>query len=200
MESRRRFYVQNFGCRATQADGAALAADLQARGLQPSADRSGADVVVINTCTVTAEADQDARQTVRRVHRENPEAEILVTGCYAQRRPDDLAALPGVKWVVGNSHKTVIGEVVAPSSTPSIAPDGQGLVTIAAIEQPPEPAALDYHGEIACGGVLVGDIFAQRSFLSAPVIEAGRDRSRPNLKIQDGCHNRCSFCGSLVST
>ena len=194
MESRRRFYVQNFGCRATQADGAALAADLQARGLQPSADRSGADVVVINTCTVTAEADQDARQTVRRVHRENPEAEILVTGCYAQRRPDDLAALPGVKWVVGNSHKTVIGEVVAPSATPSIAPDGQGLVTIAAIEQPPEPAALDYHGEIACGGVLVGDIFAQRSFLSAPVIEAGRDRSRPNLKIQDGCHNRCSFC------
>ena len=194
MENRRRFYVQNFGCRATQADGAALAADLQARGLQPAPDRSGADVVVINTCTVTAEADQDARQTVRRVHRENPDAEILVTGCYAQRRPGDLATLPGVKWVVGNSHKTVIGEVVAPSAAPSIAPDAQPLVTIAAIEQQPQPAALDYHGEIAGGGVLVGDIFAQKSFLSAPVIEAGRDRSRPNLKIQDGCHNRCSFC------
>ena len=194
MENRRRFYVQNFGCRATQADGAALAADLQARGLQPTPDRSGADVVVINTCTVTVEADQDARQTVRRVHRENPEAEILVTGCYAQRRPDDLAALPGVKWVVGNSHKTVIGEVVAPSAAPSLAPDAQPLVTIATSKQPPEPAALDYHGEIASGAVLVGDIFQQKTFLSAPVIEAGRDRSRPNLKIQDGCHNRCSFC------
>lgn len=190
MENRRRFYVQNFGCRATQADGAALAADLEARGLQPTSDRGASDVVVVNTCTVTAEADQDARQTVRRVHRENPAAEILVTGCYAQRRPDELAALPGVKWVVGNSHKTVIGEVVAPLANQPAQP----LVSIAGIGQTPGPVALDYHGEIAGGGVLVGDIFEQKSFLSAPVIEAGRDRSRPNLKIQDGCHNRCSFC------
>ena len=175
-----RFYVQNFGCRATQADGAAMAADLCARGWQPADDRRSADVVVINTCTVTAEADSDARQTVRRVHRENPDAEILVTGCYAQRRPEELAALPGVKWVVGNSHKTVIGDVIAPS-----------LITI----KPPEPpGSLAYHGEISAGGVLVGDIFEHKRFLSAPVFEAGRDRSRPNLKIQDGCHNRCTFC------
>ena len=180
MDKRRQFYVQNFGCRATQADGAALAADLQARGLRPTADRTGADLVVVNTCTVTAEADQDARKAVRRVHRKNPAAEILVTGCYAQRRPEELAALPGVKWVVGNSHKTVIGELAAPS-----------LVTIGGRGR---PASLSYHGEISAGGVLVGDIFDQKSFLSAPVIDAARDRSRPNLKIQDGCHNRCSFC------
>ena len=180
MDNRRRFYVQNFGCRATQADGAALEADLQARGLRPTADRTGADLVVVNTCTVTAEADQDARKAVRRVHRENPQAEILVTGCYAQRRPEELAVLPGVKWVVGNSHKTVIGELAAPS-----------LVTIGGQTR---TASLSYHGEISAGGVLVGDIFDQKSFLSAPVIDAARDRSRPNLKIQDGCHNRCSFC------
>ena len=97
-----RFYVQNFGCRATQADGAAIEAQLAARGLAESEVRDQADIVVLNTCTVTAEADNDARSAIRRVHRENPAARILVTGCYAQRAPDELAAMPGVEWVVGN--------------------------------------------------------------------------------------------------
>src|ERR1700750_348751 len=96
-----RFYVQNFGCRATQADGAAIEAQLAARGLAESESRDGADIVVLNTCTVTSEADNDARSTIRRVHRENPHARILVTGCYAQRAPDELATMPGVEWVVG---------------------------------------------------------------------------------------------------
>jgi threonylcarbamoyladenosine tRNA methylthiotransferase MtaB len=108
-----RFFVQNFGCRATQADGAALEAQLAERGLAASGARKNADVVVLNTCTVTAEADSDARSTIRRVHRDNPAARILVTGCYAQRAPDELAAMPGVEWVVGNSHKTQIAELVA---------------------------------------------------------------------------------------
>src|SRR5438045_3763372 len=109
----RTFFVQNFGCRATQADGAALEAILAARGLKPAAQRSAADLVVLNTCTVTSDADCDARQTVRRVHRENEAARILVTGCYAQRAPEELAALPGVEWVVGNSHKAQIAELVS---------------------------------------------------------------------------------------
>ncbi|MCU1328469.1 MAG: MiaB-like tRNA modifying enzyme [Bryobacterales bacterium] len=157
-----RFFVQNFGCRATQADGAALEAQLAARGLASSAERETADVVVLNTCTVTAEADRDARSTIRRVHRENPLARILVTGCYAQRAPDELAARPGVEWVVGNSQKTSIAGVLA--------------------------GELEYHGQ------LTGDIFQTRDILTAPILEATGDRTRPNLKIQDGCHNRCSFC------
>ncbi len=157
-----KFFVQNFGCRATQADGAALETLLSAKGLEAAAERSHADLVVLNTCTVTQAADEDVRQTVRRVHRENPAARILVTGCYAQRAPDELAAMPGVEWVVGNSHKTQIAELVS---------------------------AAPYHGNI-----LVGDIFAQHDFLSAPVEDAAGDRTRPNLKIQDGCNNRCSFC------
>jgi threonylcarbamoyladenosine tRNA methylthiotransferase MtaB len=163
------FYVQNFGCRAAQADGAALELSLRASGLVPAGSRSSADLVVLNTCTVTAGADEDARQTIRRVHRDHPEARILVTGCYAQRSPQDLAALPGVTWVVGNSHKLQI-------------PD---LVRIA----PPEPSSLPFHGQ-----VWVGDISAQTQFVTAPVEECARDRTRPNLKIQDGCNNRCSFC------
>jgi threonylcarbamoyladenosine tRNA methylthiotransferase MtaB len=158
-----RFYVQNFGCRATQADGAALEAQLAGRGLAASADRETADLVVLNTCTVTAEADSDARSTIRRVHRENPAARILVTGCYAQRAPDELAKMPGVEWVVGNSHKTQIAEIVA--------------------------GEVDYHGQ-----VVLGDIMETRDILTAPILDSSGDRTRPNLKIQDGCHNRCSFC------
>ena len=158
----RNFYVQNFGCRATQADGAAIEALLSEKGLVSIQQRDQADLVVLNTCTVTAAADDDVRQTVRRVHRENAAARILVTGCYAQRAPEELAAMPGVEWVVGNSHKTQIAELVT---------------------------SLDYHGQVH-----VGDIFAQHDFLSAPVNDAAGDRTRPNLKIQDGCNNRCSFC------
>ncbi len=180
MPAPKTFYVKNFGCRATQADGAAVAADLAARGLRAESGSSAADVVIVNTCTVTHQADQDARQTVRRLHRENPGAEILVTGCYAQRRPEELSALPGVKWVVGNSHKAVIGDIVAPQ-----------LVQINGLAS---PGGLAYHGEIREGGTLVGNISKQQTFLSAAVVEAGQHRTRPNLKIQDGCNNRCRFC------
>src|ERR1041385_4198798 len=106
------FFVQNFGCRASQADGAALHAGLADKGMRAAGERPEADLVVLNTCTVTASADYDIRQTIRRVHRENPEARILVTGCYAQSAPQDLANLPGVEWVVGNSHKPQIVNIV----------------------------------------------------------------------------------------
>lgn len=167
-----RFFVQNFGCRATQADGAALEVQLAARGFECANDRRAADLVILNTCTVTASADEDVRQAVRRTHRENPHSRILVTGCYAQRAPAELAALPGVEWVVGNSHKTEIAD----------------LLDEAAREHGANHAA-PYHGQI-----LVGDIFARQDFLTAPVMDAAQDRTRPNLKIQDGCNNRCSFC------
>jgi threonylcarbamoyladenosine tRNA methylthiotransferase MtaB len=124
--------------------------------------------VVLNTCTVTAAADEDVRKAIHRVHRENPAARILVTGCYAQRAPEELAVLPGVHWVVGNSHKVRIPDIV----TERLA-----------------QYDTHYHGQIH-----IGDIFAQHDFLSAPVEDAAGDRTRPNLKIQDGCNNRCSFC------
>jgi threonylcarbamoyladenosine tRNA methylthiotransferase MtaB len=158
------FHVQNFGCRASQADGAALEASLAERGLAPSADPNAAQLVVLNTCTVTSSADQDVRLIIRRVRRDNPDARILVTGCYAQRSPEEIAGLDGVSWVVGNSHKGSIGGIVTDSPTP-------------------------YHAEVH-----VSDISAQNEFFTAPVEGPAGDRSRPNLKIQDGCNNRCSFC------
>ena len=93
-----KFFIQNFGCRATQADGAALESALERTGLKTAAGHAEADLVILNTCTVTSSADNDVRQAVRKVHRENPTAQILVTGCYAQRAPEELAAMPGVTW------------------------------------------------------------------------------------------------------
>jgi threonylcarbamoyladenosine tRNA methylthiotransferase MtaB len=160
-----RFLIQNFGCRAAQADGAALAEQLLKQGMAPAGCAREADLVILNTCTVTAAADQDVRQAVRRAHLESPGARILVTGCYAQRAPEELVRLDGVTWVVGNTHKHRIHEIVS------------------------QPAAVPYHGQI-----FVGDIFAETEFVTAPVEEAAGDRTRPNLKVQDGCNNRCSFC------
>ena len=107
------YHVENFGCRATQADGAAIERQLLARGLERAGAAAEAEVVVLNTCTVTASADQDARAAIRRIHRENPEARILVTGCYAQRAPEEISALPGVSLVVGNSHKHELANYAA---------------------------------------------------------------------------------------
>ncbi len=176
-----RIFVQNFGCRATQADGAAIEAQLADCGVTLADAREDAEIVILNTCTVTATADDDARSTIRRVRRENPAARILVTGCYAQRAPEELARMDGVEWVVGNSHKTQIADLIV-----GIAPSG---CTSSGRPSGVEP----YHGQI-----LTGDIFETRDILTAPILapdsEASADRTRPNLKIQDGCHNRCSFC------
>ncbi len=165
-----RFLIQNFGCRATQADGAALESQLVQRGHASAGEASAADLVILNTCTVTATADEDVRKAIRQAHRVNPDARILVTGCYAQRAPAELAAMPGVTWVVGNSHKTAIPDLLREEL--EVGADGA-----------------PYHSQIH-----VGDISATREFLSAPVQDSSADRTRPNLKIQDGCSNRCSFC------
>jgi threonylcarbamoyladenosine tRNA methylthiotransferase MtaB len=171
------YFVENFGCRATQADGAALERQLSERGLTPAGSFGEAEVVVLNTCTVTASADQDARSTIRRVRRENPQAKIIVTGCYAQRAPEELAAIGGVNLVVGNSHKQSIADYIAPHGT-------NAFVPLAHLAAPQESK------------VVVGDIFAHTELLAAPVFDTGdpHARTRPNLKIQDGCNNRCSFC------
>jgi threonylcarbamoyladenosine tRNA methylthiotransferase MtaB len=91
------------GCRLNQYDTAALRAGVRAEGLEET--DASPDVIVVNTCTVTRRADQEARQLVRRLHRESPGARIVVTGCYAQRAPEELRALPGVTAVLGAAER-----------------------------------------------------------------------------------------------
>jgi threonylcarbamoyladenosine tRNA methylthiotransferase MtaB len=149
------------------------------KGLRPAAGAHEADLVVLNTCTVTAAADQDARAAIRRAHRENPDAKILVTGCYAQRAPREVAALPGVTWVIGNSHKHMAAEIAATG-----------------VHTQPDFIPLETVALSAPAFTLIGDIFAHTELGAAPVFpgEDMAEKTRPNLKVQDGCNNRCSFC------
>src|SRR6266852_6673689 len=113
------FHIEQFGCRATQADGAAIERQLLDRGCTLANSLSAADVVILNTCTVTAAADAQARDAIRKLHTINPATQIIVTGCYAQRSPEGLASLPGVTVVVGNSHKPQIPDLISPRVPPT---------------------------------------------------------------------------------
>ncbi len=195
------FHIQNFGCRATQADAAAIEWQLRTSGCEPARDGQTAEIVVFNTCTVTAAADLQARQAIAAAAKQNPNANIIVTGCYAQRAPEDLAGLPGVAWVVGNSHGSEIaglarglgegarqkshanGDVVPLSA---LAP-GIRSAQVASVSR--EAGSLDARAKI-----LTGDIFALDTVTLAPIAGSEGGHTRPTLKIQDGCNNRCAYC------
>ncbi len=216
------FFIEQFGCRATQADGAALEHQLLDRGCSAASAAAAADIIVVNTCTVTASADAQARSAIRKFHAANPAVCVIVTGCYAQRAPEELAVLPGVSWVVGNSHKPQIPQLIdslsaaAPAETAKSAND---FFPAAALAEP----ARDFSSAIAAdsdstvpfssdstasfhsfvgaqlvaphlGEILTGDIFEQNVLLSAPVLGGEGNHTRPTLKIQDGCDSRCSYC------
>jgi threonylcarbamoyladenosine tRNA methylthiotransferase MtaB len=181
-----RFYVENFGCRATQADGAAIERQFEQRGLDRVRNLSSAEWVVLNTCAVTSAAEQDARAMVRRIKRNNPACKIVITGCYAQRAPEEVAALAGVSQVIGNSHKHNLAEIVLREQSEK---DTRGSFFPLEGLRPVTSEADGFGAEI-----FVSDIFAHSELLAAPVFDSANERTRPNLKVQDGCNNRCSFC------
>jgi threonylcarbamoyladenosine tRNA methylthiotransferase MtaB len=182
------FHVEHFGCRAARADGEAVSDRLRAAGLGDEGP-AAADVVVVNTCSVTAEADRAARAFIRRTHRLNPAARIVVTGCYAQRAPEELAGLKGVAAVVGNSHKALAPEIIL-----GLAEGRDGAGTAA--EPGLAHTALVRVESLLSGGTLASIWADERfahSFLEGAQVVPGA-QSRPNLKIQEGCGNRCTFC------
>jgi len=172
------FNIINFGCRATQADGAALEQAFLDNRFQKSEGWNRSDVVVINTCTVTHAADAEARTMIRRVHRENPTARVVVTGCYAQRVPGEVAAIGGVSCVVGNSHKDQLVSIVT-----------QRERQLSEAAGSPENKPFSTSG----ASVYCSSIFESRE-LRTIGDPGGAGRTRPVLKVQDGCSYRCSFC------
>jgi len=182
------FHVENFGCRAARADGEAVSHRLRAAGLG-DIDAAAADVVVVNTCSVTAEADRAARAFIRRAHRLNPEARIVVTGCYAQRAPDELAEMNGVAAVVGNSHKALAPEIILGLLGRVPLQAESGLIQIQAATKI-ERASSE---QLAPQQVIWADDRFAHSFLEEAQVIPGT-QTRPNLKIQEGCGNRCTFC------
>jgi threonylcarbamoyladenosine tRNA methylthiotransferase MtaB len=209
------FHIEQFGCRATQADAAAIERQLRAQGHDLASTSATADVIVVNTCTVTAAADSQARDAIRKLHAQNPAAKIIATGCYAQRSPEDLAALPGVLHVVGNSHKPEIPALIsriAPirsAATILISPQTLSLVAAPCTGAAPLRPSLPGPNDLATNSllpfssmdessalpkILTADIFTRSEFLSAPVLGGEANHTRPTLKIQDGCNLRCSYC------
>jgi threonylcarbamoyladenosine tRNA methylthiotransferase MtaB len=193
-----RFFIEQFGCRATQADGAALERQLLDRGCTSASTPAAADIIVVNTCTVTASADAQARDAIRKLHAANPAVRVIVTGCYAQRAPEELAALPGVAWVVGNSHKPQIPQLVDALSTAAPSESPNNFFPAAALHS---DSTAPFHSFVGAqhaaphlGMILTGNIFDRTEFLSAPVLGGEGNHTRPTLKIQDGCNSRCSYC------
>jgi len=176
MSKRTTFFIRNFGCRATQADADAIRENLLASGHTSADSESSAAIVVLNTCTVTAAADAEARESIRRIHRINPGARIVATGCYAQRAPEELASLPGVFSVVGNSHQQEIASQLFRSAE---------LVPVSELLR--SPSASIFREEMAARAVPM-------NFEPHLRADASDGHTRPVLKIQDGCNHRCTYC------
>jgi threonylcarbamoyladenosine tRNA methylthiotransferase MtaB len=164
-----KFSVWTFGCRCNQADSAAIRESLCRRSMSESESCRDADLIVINTCTVTHRADQQARQTIRRLHRENPSARVIVTGCYAERDPDTLASLPGVGLVIGNADKDRLPELI----------ENYG--------------PLEKCGQPSQNKIIHAPIDAGCDYFLPPMTHTG-GKTRPLVKLQDGCDARCSYC------
>jgi len=157
------FAIVTFGCRVNQADSLAMEDALRSRGARP-APPDQADVIIVNSCSVTGTADQGTRQAVRRAARGNPRARVIVTGCYASRSPDEIRALPGVARVVSNAGKDALAEVLIrehreafPTSSERFAPEGEG----------------------SCG-LHIGPGAAGRTAFT--------------LRVQTGCDEPCAYC------
>ncbi len=169
-ESTRRAAYVTLGCKLNFAETSSLRDQLQAKGILPAVDGEEADVCIVNTCSVTETADQKCRQAIHRLHRQHPDAAIIVIGCYAQLKAGEIARMEGVDLVLGMEQK---GEVP------------QRIHQLLARKAQLATAGAACHESVA---VPTKDI---RTFV--PSCSRG-DRTRYFLKVQDGCNYYCTYC------
>ena len=168
-----KYAVVTFGCRVNQADSLAFEEELLAAGAV-TAPPQEADVVIVNSCSVTAAADQGTRQTIRRIARDNPNARIVVTGCYATRRPDEVAALPNVERVVSNDDKPRLIQILKEKTAKNAeSPEKNVFSAILAIS----PGFSE--GDGPCGAAIAPGVAGRTAF---------------TLRVQTGCAEPCSYC------
>ncbi|MCX4243244.1 tRNA (N(6)-L-threonylcarbamoyladenosine(37)-C(2))-methylthiotransferase MtaB [Paraliomyxa miuraensis] len=160
--------IDTHGCRLNRFESDAMAEALGRAGHAWVDDVGGADVYVLNSCTITHQADADARQAVRRARRDNPDVVVVLTGCLANADPEAAAALPGVDAVLGNADKARLAELLARLPPLAERRTGPALVSVSALTRRMPFTAL-------------------RPALSTR-------RARVQLKVQDGCDHRCAFC------
>ncbi|MGM0575657.1 MAG: tRNA (N(6)-L-threonylcarbamoyladenosine(37)-C(2))-methylthiotransferase MtaB [Myxococcota bacterium] len=171
-----RYRIHTLGCKANGYDSDLLQAELGRRGWQPAAPDEEPDLVVVNSCTVTDEADRQSRKSVRRLARRHPEARVVVTGCGAEVAPDRYAATRGVDAVVGNQDKPRLMDLLTEGDA-----DGTILGDVAPYPERKKPR---HDPERAWPE-------PERSFLAPEAVEG---RTRVFLKVQEGCDAFCTFC------
>jgi len=174
------YAIVTFGCRVNQADSLRLEEDLRAGGgiQTPACD---ADLVIVNTCSVTATADQGARQTIRRIARENPNAKIVATGCYATRCADEVAALPGVIRVVRNDEKLdfLRGLRTSTASEPRERSGAGVPASERAGEFEGRSPSTEKDGDGPCGAAIEPGVAGRTAF---------------TIRAQTGCEEKCAYC------
>lgn len=157
--------IYTLGCKVNQYESEAIAEKFRAAGFLVLSPTEPCDVYVINTCTVTAESDRKARQFIRRAIHENPDAKILVTGCFSQTQPDAVAKIAGVDDISGNCSKLTVVERAEELLRRTAKPEKPAVWA----------AAPDAEG-----------------FEAMKITRF--DRTRAYIKIEDGCENRCTYC------
>jgi threonylcarbamoyladenosine tRNA methylthiotransferase MtaB len=178
----RLFQIFTFGCKVNQCDSAGMVQQLTALGWRPAPPGAAPALALVNSCTVTARADQQARQAIRRLAREHPGLAIWVTGCYAQRAAPEIAALPGVQAVFGNQEKVNLANLLSLQSWP----DPWAISPTAASSGPcPEEG-----GHVRC---CVSPFSDQDAFQPSRLVPVP-GHTRAWLKIQEGCSHHCTYC------
>src|SRR5215472_5834720 len=212
------FAVATLGCKVNQADSEAIGEQMNAAGFTQRDFNEVADIYIVNTCTVTHLGDRSSRQLISQARRRHPSALLVVTGCYAELNPQGVAALPGVDLVVGNQGKESLVEVVrerrktgdsgaglrgegmqgegkphpyhirtAPMQgiLPVVTFDAQHIGSDAALaEQEPQPDNPPRLSPFTIHGAATPEMAGERPAW----------RTRAQIKVQDGCDNRCTYC------
>jgi threonylcarbamoyladenosine tRNA methylthiotransferase MtaB len=160
-----KFFITTLGCKVNQAESEAIAQDLLSSDWATTKDCGQAEVCIVNTCTVTQKASMQSRQAIRKAIRSNPSARIIVTGCYAQTAPQEINRIDGVDYLVGHDKKLSISR----------------LIGLKGEEAPRHQVSS------------LNDIRNRRPFELMPTAISAA-RTRPFLKIQDGCDAFCTYC------
>jgi threonylcarbamoyladenosine tRNA methylthiotransferase MtaB len=159
------FKISTLGCKVNQSESAAIARQLESCDWLPARHNGASEITIINTCTVTQKASMQSRQAVRQAIRANPNSRIVVTGCYAQTEPKAFEKISGVDFIIGNADKHRIGEILTADRNSA---DGHTIT-------------------------INNDIRLSDPLKPSPAA-VSRSRTRPFLKIQDGCDAFCTYC------
>jgi threonylcarbamoyladenosine tRNA methylthiotransferase MtaB len=170
------FSIKTLGCKVNQFESETLEQALADQGHRQAGGNEAADIFIINTCTVTQKASMQSRQAIRQAIRANPGARILVTGCYAQTEPEAIQGIAGVHDIVGHGDKPMIPEILSMAQAGKSTGDEK-------------PMTAD-----DCRPLTVTPNGRQSSTLPEFRLQGSNSRTRPFLKIQDGCNAFCAYC------